>query len=74
MNLKKKKNGYQVYLIRFLYLFARLQEMKTKPYNKVDVIVCSNQYLFSTANSAQSFPSGTSCWFGFITAYKNLSE
>lgn len=48
--------------------------MKTEPYNKVDVIICSNQYLLSTANSAQSFPSGTSCWFGFITAYKNLSE
>lgn len=48
--------------------------MEMRPYNKVDVIICSNQYLLSTANSAQSFPCGTSYWFGFITAYKNLSE
>lgn len=36
-----------------------------KPYNKVDVIICSNQYLLSSANSALSFPSGASWLFWF---------
>lgn len=45
-----------------------------KPYNKVDVIICSNQYLLSTASSAQSFPFGASRWSSFISVYKNLSE
>jgi len=67
------KNGYQVCLIRFLYLFAGLRDESLSS-NKVDIIICSNQYLLSMANSAQSFPFGASCWFGFITAYKNLSE
>lgn len=42
--------------------------------NKVDIIICSNQYVLSMANCAQSLPFGASCWFGFITTYKNLSE
>lgn len=49
--------GTQLNQIRFLYLYARLQEKKMRPYNKMEVIIRPNQYLLTAANSAPLFPS-----------------
>ena len=59
---------------KIFVLICRVARDESLSSNKVDIIICSNQYLPSMANSAQSFPFGASCWFGFITAYKNVSE
>lgn len=45
-----------------------------KPYNKVDVIICSNQYPLSVQILRSFFPLVPPVGLGFITAYKNLSE
>ena len=49
-------NGYKVCQLRFLYLYARLQEKKMRPYNKMEVIIHQNQYPLTAANSVPLLP------------------